>query len=251
MSRTKQAVILAAGNGTRLASVSGQLPKPLVDFKGKPILEHVLLAAQAAGIEEFAIVVGYRGEVIKSHFAYDARFNITWVENSDYHKANGVSLLKARRLVNGPFLLLMSDHLFQAQTAASLLKQPIQDDEVILAVDEKLDSIFDMDDATKVCRMGDHIIDIGKQIRCYDAVDTGMFLCSPVIFGWLQACKTDDNCSLSDGMRQMAQRRKLRAFDIGDAMWQDVDSPATLAYAQELFGYPPSCFDSEKVIVNV
>ena len=251
MARIDKAVILAAGNGSRLASVSGSLPKPLVDFMGKPILEHVLLGAQEGGIREFVIVVGYRGNVIKSHFAHDPRFNITWVENPDYHKANGVSLLKARHMIHGPFLLLMSDHLFQPQTAASLLSQPICNDEVILAVDEKLDTVFDMDDATKVCRMGDYIIDIGKQIRCYDAVDTGMFLCSPVIFGWLQASKTDDNCSLSDGMRQLAQRRKLRAFDIGDGMWQDIDSPATLAYAEDLFGLPPASFKAEEVIANV
>jgi len=251
MSPTKQAVILAAGNGSRLASVSGRLPKPLVDFNGKPILEHVMLTAQAAGVREFVVVVGYRGDVIKSHFACDPRFNIAWVENPDYHKANGVSLLQARHHVHGPFLLLMSDHIFQPQTAAALLQQPIGNDEVILAVDEKLDAIFDMDDATKVCRMGDYIIDTGKQIRCYDAVDTGMFLCSPVIFGWLQASKTDDNCSLSDGMRQMAQRRKLRAFDMGDGMWQDIDSPATLTYAEGLFGFPSPSFSAEKVIAGV
>jgi len=251
MLQTKQAVILAAGNGSRLASVSGSLPKPLVDFKGKPILEHVMLAAQKAGIREFVIVIGYRGDAIKSHFARDHRFPITWVENPDYHKANGVSLLKARHLIRDNFLLLMSDHLFQPQTAATLLRQPIRNDEVILAVDEKLDTIFDMDDATKVCRMGDYIIDIGKQIRCYDAVDTGMFLCSPVIFGWLRASKTNDNCSLSDGMRQMAQRRKLRAFDIGDALWQDIDSPATLAYAEGLSVFPPASFESEEVMARV
>lgn len=250
MLQTRQAVILAAGNGSRLASISGSLPKPLVDFKGKPILEHVMLAAQEAGIEEFVVTVGYRGEAIKSHFARDSRFHINWVENPDYHKANGVSLLKARHLIKHKFLLLMSDHLFQPQTAADLLKQPIRDDEVILAVDEKLDTIFDMDDATKVCRMGDYIIDIGKQIRCYDAVDTGMFLCSPIIFGWLQASKTDDNCSLSDGMRQMAQRRKLRAFDIGYALWQDIDSPATLAYAEGLSVFPPCSFRAEQVIAR-
>ena len=247
MLQTKQAVILAAGKGSRLAGVSGLLPKPLVDFKGKPILEHVMLTAQRAGIDEFVVVVGCRSGAIKSRFAGDARFDITWVENPEYDKANGVSLLKARHLIRGPFVLLMSDHLFQPQTAAALLQQPIGSDEVILAVDEKLETIFDMDDATKVCRMGDYIVDIGKQIRCYDAVDTGMFLCSPVIFDWLQASKAEGDCSLSDGMRQMAQRRKLRAFDIGDAMWQDVDSPATLAYAEDLFG----SFDAEKVIASV
>jgi choline kinase len=245
MSRINKAVILAAGNGRRIASVSGVLPKPLVNFDGRPILEHVLLAARDAGIEEFVIVHGFRGDAIRSHFSSDARFNITWVANPDFHKNNGISLLKAREAVDGPFMLLMADHMFDSQTAAVLLEQPLTQDEVILAVDEKLESIFDMDDATKVCRMGDYIIDIGKQIRCYDAVDTGMFLCSLVIFDLLEASKIDGNCSLSDGMRHLARLRKLCAFDIGDGVWQDVDSPEALAYARELFDARESSLSRE------
>ena len=234
MLATKKAVILAAGNGQRIRSVSGSLPKPLVNLNGRPILEHILLSAKEAGIREFVVILGYRADAIKSRFSDDHRFAITWVENPEYHKANGVSLLKAQSVVSEPFLLLMADHIFEPQTAAALLRQRIEQDEVILAVDEKLDSIFDMDDATKVCRTGDYIIDIGKQIRCYDAVDTGMFLCAPTLFERLQACKVNDDCSLSDGMRQMARERKFRAFDIGDGWWQDIDSPEALAYARGL-----------------
>ena len=251
MLATNKAVILAAGNGSRIRSVSGSLPKPLVNLNGRPILEHILLSAKEAGIREFVIIVGYRADAIKSHFSGDHRFAITWVENPDYQKDNGISLLKAQSVVSEPFLLLMADHIFEPQTAAALLRQRIKHDEVILAVDEKLDSIFDMDDATKVCRMGDHIIDIGKQIRCYDAVDTGMFLCSLTLFQRLEACKINDNCSLSDGMRQMAGERKFRAFDIGDGWWQDIDSPETLAYARGLFEFDLSNISHEEGVASV
>lgn len=251
MVQTNKAVILAAGNGSRLASVSGNLPKPLVDLDDKPILEHVLQGAQEAGVQEFFIVLGYRGDVIKSHFRGDRRFHITWIENQDYHKSNGVSLLKAKNVVRDPFLLLMADHVFEPHTASALLRQPMKKDEVILAVDEKLDSIFDMDDATKVCRMGDHIIDIGKQIRCYDAVDTGMFLCSPELFVFLEACKKNDNCSLSDGMQEMARQRKLRAFDIGDGWWQDIDSPEALTYARRMFAGTSYSFPHKWMMASV
>ena len=50
---------------------------------------------------------------------------MTWVENTEYHKKNGISLLKARYAVDQPFLLLMSDHIFEPNTAASLLRQPL------------------------------------------------------------------------------------------------------------------------------
>jgi len=44
-----------------------------------------------------------------------------------------------------------------------------------------------------------------------------MFLCSPELFSRLEAAKENGDCSLSDGMRQLAREQKLRAFDIGDA----------------------------------
>ena len=61
MVRIRQCLILAAGNGTRLRKISSDLPKPLVQFQGRPILEHVIRRAQEAWIEEFVIVLGYRG----------------------------------------------------------------------------------------------------------------------------------------------------------------------------------------------
>ena len=73
---------------------------------------------------------------------------------------------------------------------------------MLLAVDEKIDSVFDIDDATKVARLGNYIFDIGKKIKCYDAVDTGMFLCSPIIFYWLESVKQNGNCSIGSGCAQ-------------------------------------------------
>jgi len=238
MTFIRKAVILAAGNGRRLAHLSGGLPKPLVKLHGRPLLEHVLLGAQEAGIEEFVVVLGYGGELIHSYFAGDRRFDIKWVNNPDYHKDNGVSLLAAADLISEPFLLLMSDHIFEPETASKLLQQPLRHDEVILAVDPKIESIFDIDDATKVVSIHNYIVEIGKQLRSYNAVDTGMFLCSPMIFYWLHAVMQDGNCSLSDGMRAMARNRKFRAFDIGDATWQDVDNPEMFEHAREVFGRP-------------
>jgi choline kinase len=126
----------------------------------------------------------------------------------------------------------MSDHIFEPKTAESLLQQRLASDEVILGVDHKLDCIFDLDDATKVVRMGDYIIRIGKNLKIYDAADTGMFLCTPAIFDALEAVMMDGNCSLSDGMQYMASQRKLRAYDIEDAIWQDIDTPEMLDFAQ-------------------
>ena len=159
-------------------------------------------------------------------------------ENPDYHKANGISALKARDEIQDNFLLLMADHIFEPESARALLQRPLASDEVILAVDPNTDRIFDLDDATKVRRNGEHIVDIGKDIAHSDALDTGMFLCSPALFDRLESATKDGNCSLSDGMRQLARERRLRALEIGEGQWQDLDTPEALAHAEGVFdGY--------------
>src|SRR5260370_23308671 len=174
MKKVNQCLILAAASGTRLRPVSAGLPKPLVPFRGKPILEHVILRAHEAGIDEFTIVVGYRSDLIRRWF--DRRWlgpiSITWVENPDYHKSNGISVLKAKDEIHENFLLLMADHVFDPVRAKTLLRQPLAPGEVILAVDPGIDRIFDLDDATKARRAGNLIAGIGQEISSHDALDT-------------------------------------------------------------------------------
>ena len=235
--RVEECLILAAGNGRRLTSLSGGLPKPLVRIHGQPLIEHVMLGAHEAGIKRFVVVVGYGADLMHRWFAdwSPEGMSVTVVENSEYHMDNGVSVLRGREHLKGPFLLLMADHIFEPDTARAILRQPLPEGDVVLAVDSKLDRIFDLDDATKVRRAGDHIVEIGKQITAYDAFDTGMFLCSSALFDVLESAKKKGNCSLSDGMRVLGQHGRLRAFDIGDASWQDVDTPEALAYAESIF----------------
>jgi len=232
MAHIRQCLILAAGNGSRLRAISNNLPKPLVKFHGRPILEHVILGAEEARIEEFVIVLGYRADLIRDWFEsrWRGRARFTWVHNPDYHKSNGVSALKARNALQDNFLLLMADHLFEPETAKMMVRQPLAPGEVILGVDPAIDRIFDIDDATKVRRRGDRIVDIGKDIKEYDAIDTGMFLCTPALFDDLERASKDGNCSLSDGMRLLARGGRLRALEI-DAPWHDLDTPEALAHA--------------------
>ena len=237
MAAVKECLILAAGNGSRIASLSGSAPKPLVPLLGAPLLEHIVLSSHAAGIERFVIVVGYRSDALRRWFAERplGDISVTLVENPEYHKANGVSALAARGSLRNPFLLLMADHIFEPRTAKALLQQRLEADEVILGVDYNIGRIFDLEDATKVKVQGKHIVAIGKDLLRYDALDTGMFLCSPILFQRLESARKDGNCSLSDGMRQLAQDRKLKAFDVGDGHWQDVDTPEAFAYTESIF----------------
>ncbi len=231
----KTAVIIAAGNGTRLKRMSGRLPKPLVRVAGVPLIERGMRSALKAGIESFVIGTGYQGERIRAYVdgIPDLADRVTWVHNPDYHRSNGGSVLTAREATPEDFALLMSDHLFDPEALARLLRAPRNPDECLLGVDRNLTGIFDMDDATKVRLTGDRIADIGKTLDAYDAVDTGMFVCAPALFDALTACAhPEEGCSLTDGVRRLAREGRMRYLDVEGAAWQDVDTPESLRHAR-------------------
>ena len=159
--------------------------------------------------------------------ALDVRF----ITNRDWKKQNGISVLVAAEHVRGPFLLTMSDHLFDQSILEVVLRAPC--DRLNLAIDRKLNSMVDLDDAMKVQTRGDQIVAIGKNLPNYDAIDTGLFVCPHEIFRYLERAKQNGDCSLADGIRLMAEDGKTRAIDIGDAWWQDVDTPEMRAHAEE------------------
>jgi 1L-myo-inositol 1-phosphate cytidylyltransferase len=222
--------------------VSNGLPKPLVPFLGKPIIEHIILSAHSCGIGEFVIVLGYGSELIRLWFQqhHFPGVSVKFVANSDYNRSNGISALKARNEIRGNFLLLMADHPFEPETASALMDQRLAPGEVILAVDSSIDTVFDLDDATKVRCEDNFIVEIGKDLASYNALDTGMCLCSPALFTKLESVSRGGDCSLSDGMRQLARERKLRAWQIGAGLWHDLDTPEALAHAQLVFAQPTS-----------
>jgi 1L-myo-inositol 1-phosphate cytidylyltransferase len=108
---------------------------------------------------------------------------------------------------------------------------------VILAVDSRIVNhpTADLDDVTKVRVEGGAIRDIGKELTEYNAFDTGIFLCTPALFGALEESFRDGDYSLSGGIRVLASRGKARVFDVGDALWIDVDDSPAYARAEALF----------------
>ena len=232
-----KALIIAAGKGARLRRWDGDLPKPLHKVAGLPLIERAILSAKKAGITEFVIITGYRGEAIEKRLGRRAAklgVSIQFVRNQDWDKANGHSVLKARPYLNNNFVLLMSDHIFDSKIVTDLVRQGTGDDAVTLAVDERVDEIFDLDDATKVKTRNGAISEIGKEIPEYDAIDTGIFLCSTAIFPALDQACVEGNGSLSEAIRLMAAKGKARTFAIGRNFWQDVDTPESLKEAEKV-----------------
>lgn len=231
------AVILAAGQGHRLLERSGGLPKPLVPVLGVPLLERTVLSCRAAGITEGFVVVGYRQETLSPAVAelarrYDMALHV--VTNPLWEEGNGTSALALAPYLHLPFFLLMCDHVFAPEMLEHLRAANDEADICRLAVDCHIEAIFDLPDATKVRLDGPAITAIGKDIVPFDAIDTGLFLCRPVLFKALERARAQGDSSLSGGMRQLLMEGRLQAVDIGTHFWSDVDTPASLVYTERM-----------------
>ena len=237
MTAISEAVILMAGEGSRLRGSDNTFLKPVVPLLGRPLISYALDVLIRAGIKTVDFVVGYESgrmiEQVKQFLPSD--LTASFIENRDWQKQNGISLLAAAGHVSKPFLLTMSDHLFDRAMVDRLLDSS-EPGFLNIAVDRKLNSIFDLGDAMKVQTCGDRITDIGKNLSHYDAIDTGLFVCPVEIFDYLERAKSGsrrNDCSLADGVRIMAADDKVRAIDIGTAWWQDVDTPQMLRHAEK------------------
>jgi choline kinase len=234
MTAVFEAVILMAGEGSRLRGSDETFLKPLVPVVGRPLICYTTDALVHAGINKANFIVGYQSDrmIAAIKRLIPSRLEACFIENREWQKQNGVSVLAAASHVTSPFLLTMSDHLFD-QSIVNLLIRNAALDELSVAIDRKLDSIFDSDDAMKVQTRGDRIFEIGKDLAIYDAIDTGLLVCSLNIFDHLERVKRNGDCSLADGVRSMASEGKARAIDIGNAWWQDIDTLEMLAQAEK------------------
>jgi bifunctional UDP-N-acetylglucosamine pyrophosphorylase/glucosamine-1-phosphate N-acetyltransferase len=117
----KLAVVLAAGKGTRMKS---DLPKVLVPVLGRPMIEYVLDALTAAGIERIIAVVGYRAELVEA--ALNGRKNMTFALQAE-QLGTGHAVMVCRELLadhRGPLVVVAGDApLMQADTVAALLAE--------------------------------------------------------------------------------------------------------------------------------
>ena len=100
-------VILAAGKGTRMKELTREVPKPLLEIAGRPVLEHILTGLRDAGVTEVCIIVGYRGDAIREHFGDGSRLGmrLTYVEQV-VQDGTGKAPEVAKKFVGGDSFVL-------------------------------------------------------------------------------------------------------------------------------------------------
>jgi choline kinase len=229
----REAVVLAAGNGSRLASFQA-VPKPLTPVGGIKLLERVL-AGLPPSIQKVHIVIGYQSDQLRSAFGsqYQGRA-IEWIFNPNFNLPNGISLSLVEGRAASPFLLVMSDHLFEFDLLNRFCLQECPGDGGILAIDRKIDQVFDLPDAMKVKLNGERVLSLGKQLKEYQAIDTGAFLLSHSVFDAFRKSSLENDLSLAGAIQRLADNGRMQTWNIGPARWIDVDTPESLAEAERL-----------------
>lgn len=222
-----KAVIIAAGMGSRIKDQTDGSPKTLLPFKDGTILSTILNNIAQAGISEFVIIVGYKSEQIINYLSKNENFGfqITIVNNNEWMKGNGISVLAAEDSVGeDEFLLSMSDHIVSISAIKKIAD--VVSNKNLLLVDPDIENNFDIDDATKVEVDGINIINIGKEISNYNNLDCGIFRLNESFFSAMREQLKDNNESISAAINELIKKREMQAVLIEDEdYWFDIDTP--------------------------
>ncbi len=120
-----KAVILSAGEGSRMRPLTYTRPKVMLPLAGKPILEHLLIEMRQAGINDFILVVGYHDEQIRDYFADGSNWNVS-IQYSNQRKQLGTAdaVRMVQGFVEGKFLVANGDIIIDRQDIIKLIEHP-------------------------------------------------------------------------------------------------------------------------------
>jgi choline kinase len=229
-----RAVILAAGDGGRLGRHTSLVPKPLVPVSGRPLISYTLEALASAGIGQAVIVTGYRAPqlVLGIFDAVPARVHVRFATNHRFEQGASFSLRAAREVCGDePFLLLMADHLLSAPILSALVAAYDGGPSSLVAADSSPWPDYYVDEATRIRLLPGTrtVAAIGKHLDPWDALDTGAFLLSPMVWQAVEAAPED--CELSTIFSLLVTAGRLKAVDVSGASWYDVDTADDLEAA--------------------
>jgi NDP-sugar pyrophosphorylase family protein len=239
MSKITQAVVLAAGKGTRMGALTEDLPKPMLPVRGKPLLEHVLDHLRAAGIERCGLITGYKHEVIERHFA-QYPIEIEFIHQPVINGTGGAVKL-ARSFVGGNSFLLAYGDIWCEPADYRAIMQPLESEpetEATLAV-KVVDDPFQ---GAAVYTQGGFITKIvekppkGTSTTHYNSA--GIYAFRAPVFEELDRIPISPRgeYEITSAIEQMiAAGKKLRAVEL-QGTWRDIGRPDDLKAASEFRG---------------
>lgn len=235
-----KAVILAAGEGTRLEPLTNVRPKPMLPVANRPVLEYVIDAVAGAGIDEIVLVVGYKQERIQSHFGDgdDWGVEISYVEQAT-QLGTAHALLQAESRLGGEFLVLNGDKI----VTSDAIERVVDADSnhwvmtVTRAEDTGLYGVVSVDGTT--------VVDItekpGPRQTDSELVNAGIYVFDPGIFSAIRETETEGELGLPTVLNSHLEAHPVETVNY-TGPWFDITRPWDLlsvnGCAIDQFGHP-------------
>lgn len=225
-----QAVILAAGVGSRLKQVNGGRPKCLIEIGGRPLILHQLEALADHGVGPVVCVLGHQADAVRAVIGDRAEC----VVNPRYAETNSLySLWLARERIQGPFVLMNCDLLFHPQILDRLLEEPGS----VLAYDSTASRGREQ---TKVAIRQRRVVDLGKDLPVNSARGESLGLLkldADGARGLLEAADDlirggNENAWVIEATRSLCGRAPVYGVNVAGEPWVEIDFPYDLDVAR-------------------
>jgi UDP-N-acetylglucosamine diphosphorylase / glucose-1-phosphate thymidylyltransferase / UDP-N-acetylgalactosamine diphosphorylase / glucosamine-1-phosphate N-acetyltransferase / galactosamine-1-phosphate N-acetyltransferase len=233
MTKIDRAVILAAGRGTRMRELTNDVPKPMIEVRGKPVLQHIVQGLRDAGVRRFLIIVGYHAETVRKFFGDGRRHNVA-IEYATQTVRDGTGRVVnlARDFTDGsPFVLSYGDILIGQENYKR-----------VVDLSDDVESVITVTRGEDVSKGGavfvnEHmeLVDLREKTKPGEPTspwyNAGLYAFRPSIFEFIAKLKPSPRgeYELTDAIRDLAHSgKKVKALElIGE--WADVRDPEILA----------------------
>ncbi|WP_440651963.1 sugar phosphate nucleotidyltransferase [Candidatus Pelagibacter sp. HIMB1495] len=165
-------LIVAAGQGTRLRPLTNEIPKCMVKFKNKCIIDYILEAAKNCRIKDIGIINGYKSTVLENYLKFE---NIKFFNNKNYENTNMVSsLFCAEEFMDDDLIISYADIIYQKKILKQLMNSK---DNFSVVVDRNWKELWSLrmenplDDAETLKIKNGNIIEIGKKAYSYNQIE--------------------------------------------------------------------------------
>jgi len=217
-----KAVVLAAGEGTRLEPLTAVRPKPMLPVANKPLLEHVVEAAADAGIDEIVMVVGYKRERIQNHFGDgdDWDVDIEYVLQ-EKQLGTGHAVLQAEDAVDETFVVLNGDLIMDSDSLSRLVERHEETGEIVMSVIRS-----EQPSAYGVVELdGDTVTNVVEKppqhTRLSNVVNAGAYAFDRAIFDAIRRTDSEGEHAITDTLADLADEGGIEAVRFRDR-WLDV-----------------------------
>ena len=228
-----KAVLLAAGRGTRMRELTQELPKPMLQVRGKPVLQHIIEGLRGAGLTDFLIIVGWHAEVVRDFFGDGSKLGVRIKYATQVVQDGTGKVVELAREFAGsdPFILSYGDILIAPENYPRICAA-LADAEAVVSVKRNED--VSQGGAVFVNEKFE-LIDLREKPKPGEPTspwyNAGIYAFRPSIFDYIAKLERSPRgeYELTDAIRDLALAgQKVQALELtGD--WADVRDPEILA----------------------